>query len=47
MRNFILGLIAGIILAGCVTVFASDIRGEALWNRVFNSSNNSITIVGV
>jgi len=39
--------VIGYIVAMCVTsAVASNIGGEAIWNRVFNSSTNTITVIG-
>lgn len=47
MRNFIIGVLVGLILATLTVAVASDISGEKLWNRVFDSTLNTIKIQGV
>ena len=44
MRNFILGLIIGMMIAS-VTVFAVT-NVEASWNNVYNSSTQTIKVIG-
>lgn len=47
MRNLIIGIIIGIILASTVSAVASNIGSESLWNNVYNSSTQTIKIIGV
>ncbi len=46
MRNIIIAFIVGVIFGSSVTVFAdaSFIGSNSIWNRVFNSGTNTITI---
>ncbi len=49
MKKLIIGLIIGFIL-GSVTIAiagSTDISVESLYNRVFDSATNSLTITGV
>ena len=48
MKRFLMGLLVGFILGTVVSVaVASNISGEALWNKVFDSTNNKINVIGV
>ena len=46
MKKFIIGLILGILLATAIGALAdpSYISAEAVWNKIFNSSTNTIDV---
>ena len=48
MRNFIIGLVIGLALGAAVTVIAdpSWIGAETIWNRIFDSTTNTLRVVG-
>jgi len=47
--KFIIGIVIGFLLGAAVLSYAgsTDISGEALWNRVFNSTTNTIKVIGI
>lgn len=47
MKNIIIGLIIGFLLGGSISVFAdpSFIGSNSIWNRMFDSSTNTIKII--
>jgi len=48
MRNWIMGFVLGFLLALSLTAaVASNISGEALWNRVYDSTLQTIKIEGI
>jgi len=52
MKDIIIGILIGVILAGifcAVTSYADSswIGIDAIYNRVFNSSTNTLTIIGI
>ena len=46
MKNIIIGFIIGFITASSIVVFAdpSFIGSNSIWNNVFNSGTNTITV---
>ena len=48
MRNWIMGFVLGFLLALSLTAaVASNIGSETLWNRVYDSTLQTINIKGV
>ena len=47
MRNLIIGLIIGLLLGSVLTAKASNISVEKIFNRVFDSTLNTLNIKGV
>ena len=45
MRNLIMGLIIGFIVGSTLTIQASNISTNAIWNKLFDSSNNTLKII--
>ena len=47
MKKLIIGFIIGFLLGGSLTVFAnpSFIGENAIWNRIFNSSTDTINVI--
>lgn len=50
MRKFILGILVGLILSMSIgflgPVFAQDRAIEYIWNHIFDSTNNTISVIG-
>ena len=46
MKNMVIGFILGVLFSGAVAFAATDINVEALWNLVFDSTTNTIRVVG-
>lgn len=48
MKNLIIGLIVGLMIGSVISVaIASSYSIEYIWNRVYDSTNTAIKIVGV
>jgi hypothetical protein len=46
MKKFIIGLICGLILGYLTSVLAMDYGIEYISNRVWNSTNNTLKVIG-
>jgi len=47
MKYFIMGVVVGLIITATLSVFASNIGVESIFNLVFDSTNNVLNVKGV